>query len=73
MPGVIQLKQIVWQAKRKIAIYNRNSSFFDKNSLFGGARIGKMGLCVKAKRSATYGGSGLLQGKIRQERTLQSH
>lgn len=32
----------------------------DKNLLFGGARLGKMGLCVKAKRSARCGGSGLL-------------
>ena len=32
----------------------------NKNSLFGGVRIGKIELCVKAKRSARYGGSGLL-------------
>jgi hypothetical protein len=31
----------------------------DKKSLFGGARIGKMELCVKGKRTPTYGGSGL--------------
>ncbi len=33
---------------------------FDKKLLFGGGSIGKMGLCVKAKRAATYGGSGLM-------------
>jgi len=31
----------------------------DKNSLFGGVSIGNMELCVKGKRSATYGGLGL--------------
>jgi len=31
----------------------------DKNSLFGGVSIGNMELCVKTKRFATYGGSGL--------------
>jgi len=33
---------------------------FDKKSLFGGASIGKLALCVKAKRAATYVGSGLM-------------
>jgi len=32
----------------------------DKNSLFDGASIGKMGLCVKGKGPARYGGKGLL-------------
>ena len=29
----------------------------DKNSLFGRTSIGKMGLCIKGKGPATYGGS----------------
>jgi hypothetical protein len=33
---------------------------FDKNSLLGELSIGDLALCVKAKRFATYGGSGSL-------------
>ena len=32
----------------------------DKNLLFGGPSIGKMELCVKEKKAATYGALGLL-------------
>ena len=32
----------------------------DKNLLFGGASIGNLALCVKAKGAARYGVSGLL-------------